>query len=94
MFLIYTDSYSALMAVCCSRSDSEERLVKCANLLIEHGALVNSHDRYRLTYLRSYGVSKESKSHLFHAFLLSLSPFLSTGLRYNISDADMCNTSK
>ena len=34
------------MAVCCSKCDTEERLVFCANLLIEHGAVVNAHDRY------------------------------------------------
>lgn len=34
------------MAVCFSKCDAEESLVVCAKLLIEHGAVVNAHDRY------------------------------------------------
>ena len=45
------DTFSALMAVCCSRCDSEERLALCAKVLISDGAVVNEHDRHHLTPL-------------------------------------------
>ena len=44
-------TFSPLMALCCSRCESEDNLVKCAELVIEHGGVVNQHDRHRMTAL-------------------------------------------
>ena len=40
-----SDHFTALMAVCCSKSDKEEKLVKCSRVLVNKGARVNAHDR-------------------------------------------------
>lgn len=41
----FLDKFSCLMALCCSKSFDEEVLLNSANLLINKGARVNSHDR-------------------------------------------------
>ena len=40
-----TDQYNALMALCAGKAESKGR-VEAARVLINRGAVVNSHDRY------------------------------------------------
>lgn len=57
-FFFSIDTFSALMAVCCSKCDTEERLVLCARLLIEHGAVVNAHDRYIKSFEAKFALTE------------------------------------
>ena len=45
-----SDHFTALMALCCSNCQNEEGLVKCARLLVNNGARINAHDRYRALF--------------------------------------------
>ena len=44
----FSDTFSALMAVCASQHSTEDELVLCAKHLIASGAVMNACDRYEL----------------------------------------------
>ena len=45
MLILTVDQYSPLMALCASKTESKGQ-IETARLLINRGAVVNSHDRY------------------------------------------------
>ena len=51
-FVYWIDGLTALMVVCMSKPHSlHDRVEYCARLLVDRGAQVNVHDRYRMTPL-------------------------------------------
>ena len=57
---IVADQYNALMALCAGKAESKGR-VEAARVLINRGAIVNSHDRYMFKYMVLWQKSKCSE---------------------------------